>query len=75
MCCADVATDRCPANGVWTLAPIASNTATSVTLTNTCTNLVTGMRYAWRESPCPLEMCAVYGVDNELPAPPYTMDI
>ena len=75
MCCADVATNRCPADGVWTLAPIASNTTTSVTLTNPCTNLVTGMRYAWRVSPCPLEMCAVYGIENELPAPPYIMDI
>ena len=29
-------------------------------------------RYAWRQSPCQrLEACAIYSVENQLPAPPF----
>ncbi|KAL4224757.1 hypothetical protein ACF0H5_015454 [Mactra antiquata] len=33
---------------------------------------VVGIRYAWRESPCPFKNCAIYGANNELPMPPFT---
>ena len=43
---------------------------------NVTHNYVTGVRYAWRESPCvTLEQCALYSVDGSviaLPAPPFT---
>ena len=28
-------------------------------------------RYLWRESPCSLEQCPIYSVQNDLPAVPY----
>ena len=28
-------------------------------------------RYLWRESPCALEQCPIYSVQNNLPAVPY----
>ena len=33
-------------------------------------NLV-GLRYAWRETPCPFKRCAIYGADNGLPMPSF----
>ncbi|XP_052223291.1 sialate O-acetylesterase-like [Dreissena polymorpha] len=33
---------------------------------------VVGIRYAWRQTPCPFKNCAIYGVDNNLPMPPFT---
>ena len=32
---------------------------------------VVGVRYAWRETPCVLRGCAVYGAESDLPMPPY----
>ena len=35
---------------------------------------VTGVRYAWRESPCQeKEKCPLYSVENNLPAPPFVL--
>ncbi|XP_052802563.1 sialate O-acetylesterase-like isoform X1 [Mya arenaria] len=31
-----------------------------------------GVRYAWKESPCPFKNCAIYGTQNHLPMPPFT---
>ncbi|XP_059144149.1 sialate O-acetylesterase-like isoform X2 [Physella acuta] len=43
-------------------------------LTSVCGQgqLVRGLRYAWRTTPCSLETCAVYSLVNQLPAPPFT---
>ena len=31
-----------------------------------------GIRYLWRETPCPFKRAAIYsGTDSNLPAPPY----
>ena len=74
LCCSAAADGECPDSGAWSAAPIVGSDASSVTLDSTCSDpspFLTGLRYAWRESPCDLELCAVYGVDNDLPAPPY----
>ena len=43
----------------------------NVRIENTCDGDVMGLRYVWGESPCDLESCFVYSVENDLPAPPY----
>ncbi|XP_033739356.1 sialate O-acetylesterase-like [Pecten maximus] len=57
----------------WKSVPIVSHGVSSVTLDTTkCGNVsVSAVRYAWRESPCEFKQCAVYGRDNDLPAPPF----
>ena len=56
----------------WTAVNITQSDSISVTLTlQSCDHkYLLGLRYIWRESPCPYKKCAVYSVDNELPAPP-----
>ncbi|KAK3098110.1 hypothetical protein FSP39_016199 [Pinctada imbricata] len=54
----------------WKNATMTSHSTTSVTLdAHNCS--VGGVRYAWRESPCALRKCAVYGRKSNLPAPPF----
>ncbi|XP_059172856.1 sialate O-acetylesterase-like isoform X4 [Physella acuta] len=61
---------QCGSN--WVPTPIISSNQTSVTLfTGTCKPTVTGLRYAWRESPCAMLQCAIYESVNNLPAPPF----
>lgn len=35
-------------------------------------NNLVGIRYSWRETPCPFKKCAIYGANNGLPMPPFT---
>jgi sialate O-acetylesterase len=76
ICCAADDSTVCE-TGEWTGTSIVSYTLDTVTLDVTCSaeeEEVTGVRYAWRESPCPLELCAVYSVENSLPAPPFVLN-
>ncbi|XP_059144147.1 sialate O-acetylesterase-like [Physella acuta] len=59
----------------WVATNISTHTRTTITLnSNTACHTgekITGLRYAWRESPCALHKCAVYETSKGLPAPPF----
>ncbi len=80
VCCALYPEDLCDqaGSGTWQSTVITSSQPASsiVTISLPCDSnqVVTGVRYAWRESPCPLEECAVYSVENSLPSPPFKVD-
>ena len=38
---------------------------------NCSDQFIVGVRYAWRESPCEFKQCALYSMENDLPAPPF----
>ncbi|KAL3884166.1 hypothetical protein ACJMK2_030386 [Sinanodonta woodiana] len=65
----------CPLNSGWSAVNISSHTSSSILLDITsCTGhgqYIRGVRYAWHESPCQIKQCAIYGRDNDLPAPPF----
>ncbi|XP_071113690.1 sialate O-acetylesterase-like [Haliotis cracherodii] len=64
-------------NITWFPLPMASHDDTSVTFnySQICLQpkdmMVSALRYAWRESPCPLKQCAVYNKESGYPAPPF----
>ncbi|KAK3600186.1 hypothetical protein CHS0354_001901 [Potamilus streckersoni] len=66
---------QCPSTSGWSVANIASHSSSSITLDITsCTahgGHIRGVRYAWHEGPCQFKHCAIYGRDNDLPAPPF----
>ncbi|XP_041361501.1 sialate O-acetylesterase-like isoform X2 [Gigantopelta aegis] len=71
ICCSAHAT-TCGAHDHWLVAPVTHSDTSSVTLsTSGCTQHVVGLRYEWRTSPCEFKKCAIYGRDNDLPAPPF----
>lgn len=60
----------------WKETQIVSNDTTHIYLDGSVCNQngltsIVGVRYAWRESPCPFKKCAIYGLDNGLPGPPF----
>ncbi|XP_055889537.1 sialate O-acetylesterase-like [Biomphalaria glabrata] len=58
----------------WVADPIVAHTNTTVTLKpNICHTgeKITGLRYAWSESPCALHRCAIYETSHNLPGPPF----
>ncbi|XP_059172853.1 sialate O-acetylesterase-like [Physella acuta] len=59
----------------WVATSITAHTQTTVTVNsaNVCNTgeKITGIRYAWSESPCALHKCAVYETSKGLPAPPF----
>jgi sialate O-acetylesterase len=73
LCCADSSGTTCSSGGQWLSATLGEQNANDITLAIPCggSQFVTGFRYIWRESPCPLEACALYSVENSLPAPPF----
>ncbi|KAL3884163.1 hypothetical protein ACJMK2_030383 [Sinanodonta woodiana] len=77
MCCTH-STDpnyQCPTTSGWSVAHMTSHSSSSITLDVTsCTAHgmhIRGVRYAWHEGPCQVKHCAIYGRDNDLPAPPF----
>ncbi|XP_067675204.1 sialate O-acetylesterase-like [Haliotis asinina] len=64
-------------SSLWFPLPISSHDSTSVTLNTRylCVRsrdmVVSAIRYAWRESPCPFKQCAVYNNESGYPAPPF----
>ena len=82
MCCSENRSLYCPSSFIetsyapgrkWVPTPISGRSSASVTLDwSACAGShVVGLRYAWRETPCPLHRCAIYGAFSELPMPPY----
>lgn len=55
-----------------TIADITDLTV-AVTVPDSCAEKqLYGIRYLWRETPCPFKKAAIYsGTDSNLPAPPY----
>ncbi|XP_025099241.1 sialate O-acetylesterase-like [Pomacea canaliculata] len=74
VCCSPAAATKCTeGHDTWHAAPITHHDTSHVTVsTSGCgANKATGLRYAWRTSPCLYKHCAVYGAGSGLPAPPY----
>jgi sialate O-acetylesterase len=73
LCCGDSSSATCSAGGQWVTAALGEQNTNDITLAIPCggSQSVTGFRYVWRESPCPLEACTLYSVENDLPAPPF----
>ena len=74
VCCSHDTVTTCPIDGNWTAAPVMHVGATSVQLSwHACgaDTYVMGLRYLWRLTPCNYMKCAIYSVENELPAPPF----
>jgi sialate O-acetylesterase len=73
VCCGDAS--QCPDGSPWTLTNVASKSGliVSVTVPSACVGKqLYGLRYLWRETPCPFKQAAVYsGTDANLPSPPY----
>ena len=64
------------ADGVpWTPSPVSGKSELTITLTvpaECVGKQLYGLRYLWRETPCPFKQAAVYsGTDSNLPTPPY----
>ncbi|XP_067675338.1 sialate O-acetylesterase-like [Haliotis asinina] len=66
---------------MWLPLPITSHGYASVTFnfSQICpqseNKVVSTIRYAWRESPCPFKQCAVYNINGGYPAPPFIQRI
>ncbi|XP_045199198.2 sialate O-acetylesterase-like [Mercenaria mercenaria] len=73
ICCSDNNRSKCDGtDSKWLASPIVDYDNTSVTITSCYRMWTMGVRYAWRESPCPIfKTCAVYSKENDLPMPPY----
>lgn len=66
---------KCSDDTLWIPAPISGKSGLTITLTvpNTCVGQkLYGLRYLWRETPCPFKEAALYSFsDPNLPSPPY----
>ncbi len=66
---------RCANGNYWTPANISSKDVLSVTITvpNLCAGQqLNGVRYLWKETPCPFKQAPIYSsTDANLPSPPY----
>ncbi|ESO83416.1 hypothetical protein LOTGIDRAFT_133472, partial [Lottia gigantea] len=71
--CCNENTIRCTNDTEWKAAPIETKTNTSVAISyDVCMGIApSGIRYAWRESPCDFKLCPIYGAETGLPAPPF----
>ena len=65
----------CLNDSIWIPANIASKSDLTITLTvnESCAGQpLFGLRYLWRETPCPFKQAALYSsTDPNLPSPPY----
>ncbi len=59
----------------WVVTTIAGKSDLTITVTvpSSCVGQqLYGIRYLWRETPCPFKQAAIYsGTDSNLPSPPY----
>jgi sialate O-acetylesterase len=73
VCCGEKLS--CLDDNQWAAAPATPKSSLTITLAVpiTCASKeVHGVRYLWRETPCPFQQAAVYsGTDANLPSPPY----
>jgi sialate O-acetylesterase len=60
---------------LWVPSPISGKSDLTITLTvdSSCVGKqLYGVRYLWRETPCPFKQAAIYSsTDANLPSPPY----
>jgi len=60
---------------VWIPATVSSKSSLTITVTlpSLCVGKqLYGIRYLWRETPCPFKQAAIYSAtDSNLPSPPY----
>ncbi|XP_048766253.2 sialate O-acetylesterase-like [Ostrea edulis] len=74
VCCSVNNQSRCDGtDSVWMETPIVKEKPHLITVSynGTCSNkYVMGYRYAWRESPCPFKMCALYVKGTNIPFGP-----
>ncbi|KAJ8368837.1 hypothetical protein SKAU_G00088650 [Synaphobranchus kaupii] len=74
ICCTQEKTP-CRSNSTWLPAPIMQWGGRYIQVSvSMCENVVSGLRYAWRDWPCNFKACPVYSADRELPAPPFTVN-
>jgi sialate O-acetylesterase len=67
--------NQCLNDTLWVPSPVSSKSDLTITIAvnSSCVgqNLY-GLRYLWRETPCPFKQAAIYSAtDSNLPAPPY----
>ena len=77
ICCSFVSPPLCQDGKSWwipaAVTPDIYDRSSSNLLTTECTSSqITGVRYAWLESPCTFKKCAIYDIITDLPMPPYT---
>lgn len=74
LCCSTNNQSKCDGtDSVWMETPIIKEEPHKITVSynGTCSNkYVMGYRYAWRESPCPFKMCALYVKGTDIPFAP-----
>lgn len=60
----------------WQAAPIVNHTWSSVTISAIAMPVqITGVRYAWADTPCPHKQCAVYSAQAGIPLPPFHVQL
>ncbi|XP_036392176.1 sialate O-acetylesterase-like isoform X1 [Megalops cyprinoides] len=74
ICCTKVK-NNCASNEGWVPAPIMHWGLSYIQVSVAqCQNIVSGVRYAWRDWPCDFKACPVYSADRVLPAPPFIVN-
>ncbi len=72
VCCQE---SQCVNDTIWVPATISSKSGLTILLTvdSSCAGKqLYGVRYLWRETPCPFKQAAIYsGTDSNLTSPPY----
>lgn len=74
VCCSEDKSSDCNTiDSTWIAAPITDHDKQTVSISykGCASPYVVAIRYAWRESPCSFKKCAVYSIENNLPAPPF----
>jgi len=66
---------NCSNDALWVPSTVSSKSGLTITLTvdSSCVGKqLYGLRYLWRETPCPFKQAAIYSAtDSNLPSPPY----
>ncbi len=72
VCCQGM---QCSNDALWVPSTVSGKSGLTITITvgNTCVGKqLYGLRYLWRETPCPFKQAALYSAtDANLPSPPY----
>ena len=67
--------NECSNDYKWVSSTVSKKNDLTITITvnSTCVGQqLYGVRYLWRETPCPFKQAAIYsGTDSNLPSPPY----
>jgi sialate O-acetylesterase len=67
--------NQCLNDTQWVPSPISTKSGLTITIAvnSSCVGqTLYGLRYLWRETPCPFKKAALYsGTDSNLPSPPY----